>query len=195
MIALVVGLVVTCVEVGGHDVCLANQEKSHFNNLRNQLKGVENTISYLEKGLKGKHVFANSGCRKDWKRFRDHCYYISKQRTSWFEAERHCRAEGSSLSSINDDNENNWIKSKLKEANIGCAWIGATDCESGKWIWVSNFAPVKYFKWKSNEPNGGTDENCIEMRPSGLWNDRSCKVTTYFICKRHVKNGCPSKKD
>ncbi|CAC5368940.1 MRC [Mytilus coruscus] len=180
MIALVVVLVATCVEVGGHNVCLENQEKSHLNHMRNQLKG--------------KHVLGNDGCRKDWDRFRDHCYFVSKHKKSWFEAERYCRSEGSFLVNINDDNENNWVMSKLKEAKINSAWLGATECDSDKWIWVFDFAPVKYFKWDSNEPNGGTVENCLEMYSKGVWNDRPCKTTLDFVCKKHVINGCPPKK-
>ncbi|CAC5385071.1 unnamed protein product [Mytilus coruscus] len=197
MIALVVVLVATFVEVGGHNVCLEKQEKSNLNQLRNQLKGFEKTISHLEKGLKEKHAFGTDGCRKDWDRFRDHCYFVSKQKKTWFEAERYCRSEGSFLVNIKDDTENNWVMSKLKEAKISNAWLGATDCDSDKWIWVSDFAPVKFFKWYSNEPNGGTGENCLEMYSNlgGVWNDKPCKYTLDFVCKRHVINGCPPKKE
>lgn len=53
MIALLVVLVATYVQVGGQNVCLETKEKGHLNQLRNQLKGFEKTISDLEKGLKG----------------------------------------------------------------------------------------------------------------------------------------------
>lgn len=41
MIALVIVLVATYVEVGGHNVCLETKEKGHLNQLRNQLKSFE----------------------------------------------------------------------------------------------------------------------------------------------------------
>ncbi|CAG2189607.1 unnamed protein product [Mytilus edulis] len=149
---------------------------------------LKKTISDLEKGLKEKHIVGNNGCSKDWDRFRDHCYFVSKHKKSWFEAERFCRSKGSSLVNIKDDNENNWVMSKFKEAKVNNAWLGATDCDSDKWIWVLNFEPVKYFKWDGNEPNGGSGENCLEMYPNsgGGWNDKPCKIPLDFICKKHV---------
>ncbi|OPL33650.1 hypothetical protein AM593_00419, partial [Mytilus galloprovincialis] len=86
--------------------------------------------------------------------------------------------------------------SKLKEAKVNNAWLGATDCDSDKWIWVLNFEPVKYFKWHGNEPNGASGENCLEMYPNsgGGWNDKPCKTSLDFICKKHVINGCSPRK-
>ncbi|CAC5396454.1 unnamed protein product [Mytilus coruscus] len=196
MIAVVLVLWAMYVEAGRQDVCLAKTEKSHLSNLRNQLKGFEKTIGDLEKGLKGKHILGNGGCKKDWDRFRDHCYYFNKDKKSWFEAERYCQAEGSSLVNIVDENENNFVMTKSKEANAGHFWIGAINCDSGKWIWGSNFEPVKYFKWHPREPNGsGKSILCVELYPAadGAWNDHSCSVTYAFVCKRHVRNGCPKK--
>lgn len=68
------------------------------------------------------------------------------------------------------------------------AWIGATDCASDKWIWTSTVAPVKYFNWNSNEPNGKTNENCAVMYPTrnGVWNDSMCENEYVFVFKRHI---------
>lgn len=37
--------------------------------------------------IEEKHIVGNDGCSKDWDRFRDHCYFVSKHKKSWFEAE------------------------------------------------------------------------------------------------------------
>ncbi|CAC5396457.1 unnamed protein product [Mytilus coruscus] len=99
MIALVIVLMDTYVEGGGQFV----------NN-----KIFKKTISVLEKRLKEKLAISDGGCKKDWNQFKDHCYYFSKEKKSWFEAERFCRTENSSLVNINDVNENNWLMSNLK---------------------------------------------------------------------------------
>ncbi|CAG2240417.1 CD206 [Mytilus edulis] len=197
MIALVIILMATYNEVGGKDICLAKKEENRFTSLRNQLKSFEKTISDLEKGLKEKHAISDGGCKKDWYRFKDHCYYLSKEKKSWFDSERYCRAEYSSLVTINDVNENNWLMSKLKANNVVYAWIGATDCDSDKWIWASTFAPVKYSNWHSSEPNGYTKENCaaIYEKFNGKWIDAKCKIKLDYVCKRHITHTCRPKKD
>ncbi|VDI30464.1 C-type lectin domain family 4 member D [Mytilus galloprovincialis] len=187
----------TYTEVSGKDICLAKKEENCFTILRNQLKRFENSISDLVKGLKEKTVISNVGCKKDWYRFKDHCYYLSKEKKSWFEAERYCRTEYSSLVTINDDNENNWLMSKLKANNVMSAWIGATDCDSDKWIWSSTFAPIKYSNWHSSEPNGYTKENCaaIYKKYNGKWIDGMCKYKSVFVCKRHITHTCRPLRD
>ncbi|VDI50869.1 Hypothetical predicted protein [Mytilus galloprovincialis] len=168
---------------------LAKTEKSHLRDLRTKLKGFTKTIDDLEKGLKVKHFSGNDGCKKGWDRFRDYCYYFNKDKKSWFDAERHCQAEDSSLVNIVDENENKFVMTKSKEANAGHFWIGAINWDSGKWIWGSNFEPVKYFKWTPREPNGsGTSIQCVELYPSsdGTWNDHACPTTFAFVCKKHV---------
>lgn len=52
MIVLVIYLMATYVQVDGQAVCLPKPEESQLNNLRNQLRGFEKTLSDLEWGLK-----------------------------------------------------------------------------------------------------------------------------------------------
>lgn len=83
-----------------------------------------------------------------------------------------------------------YIDNKLcfSEANMQYAWTGAYDGDAGKWIWMSTFAPVKYFKWAPNEPNNKGGVVCLLMYPNlgGKWNDHSCQTPLNFVCKRHV---------
>ncbi|VDI00141.1 Hypothetical predicted protein, partial [Mytilus galloprovincialis] len=115
-------------------------------------------------------------------------YFVFNLQFSFQILQRYCRAEYSSLVTINDVNENNWLMSKLKANNVVYAWIGATDCDEDKWIWASTFAPVKYSNWHSSEPNGYTKENCaaIYEKFNGKWIDSKCKIKLDYVCKRHI---------
>lgn len=69
------------------------------------------------------------------------------------------------------------------------AYIGGTDAETdGTWKWDDG-EPFNYDNWDVNEPNGGLDENCIELRPSGKWNDMRCGQETNFdfICETPIR--------
>lgn len=54
-------------------------------------------------------------------------------------------------------------------------WIGATDeATEGTWIWVSG-EPWNHTNWAMGEPNGGSEENCLEYTDGeAAWNDESC---------------------
>ena len=72
--------------------------------------------------------------------------------------------------------------------------IGGTDKDlEGSWTWLDN-TPWEYSNWQGDEPNGGAEENCLEMvgfaepdkgKPDpGWWNDIHCNRNTsqHFVC-------------
>ena len=64
----------------------------------------------------------------------------------------------------------------LSGRKTGWTFLGATDViEDGKWMWADGSA-FEFTNWASHEPNGGTDENCLEMDGSyqADWNDTPC---------------------
>ena len=65
-------------------------------------------------------------------------------------------------------------------------WTGGTDLgREGRWFWIGTLATVGDFVWQSNEPNGGTGENCLELRSFNfLGNDYACFNERYFKCQR-----------
>ena len=56
-------------------------------------------------------------------------------------------------------------------------WVGGSDEGSeGQWYWVTG-EPWGYENWGPGEPNGGTNESCIEYQPVNTvqWNDIPCQ--------------------
>ena len=54
-------------------------------------------------------------------------------------------------------------------------WIGATDeATEGTWVWITG-EPWSHTNWAMGEPNGGSEENCLEYTDGeAAWNDESC---------------------
>ena len=65
----------------------------------------------------------------------------------------------------------------LSERTNEWTFLGATDAiEEESWKWADGSA-FGFTRWAGGEPNGGTDENCLEMDSyvgDGGWNDTPC---------------------
>jgi len=83
-------------------------------------------------------------------------------------------APGYSMTTVNDDAENAFLDAVGGSARL---WIGYTDqAVEGSFFWVDGTLPG-YENWNSGEPNNAGNEDCVEMLPSGLWNDMPCGAT------------------
>ncbi|VDI67571.1 Hypothetical predicted protein [Mytilus galloprovincialis] len=157
-----------CVSVIKSETCYGKDEKSIISGIRSSLKTLEDKLN--EKFPR---------CPAGWKEYKNHCYYFSSDKMSWFEAERTCRNMGAYLVKVTDSNENSWIKNmitskKVVEQNY---WMGAGDyLKEGDWRWVNDLSKVQYSAWKSGEPNNlGSNEDCAHFyQPHGFnWNSKS----------------------
>ena len=75
----------------------------------------------------------------------------------------------------------------MSNAGTDLYWIGATDSETGIWIWSYDYVPLTYSNWNTGEPNNHRDqgENCCHiMFDNGKWNDIMCSRKARFVCKR-----------
>ncbi|XP_078328180.1 C-type lectin domain family 10 member A-like [Crassostrea virginica] len=97
-----------------------------------------------------------------------------------------CELQGGYLIEVNDKAENDWMKDTILLPDI-CAqvqfcstWNGAKKTENGTYYWLHSNTRVENFFWEPNEPAGNGDE-CINMRPSGKWNDALCTTGQFWI--------------
>ena len=102
-------------------------------------------------------------------------------------AQQYCQSIfGTSLATITSDTDNNNVYDASIDAGInGYIWIGASDSlTDGTWIWNDGTGAIDdyYTNWEHDEPNGGTNENCLEFRTSKEWNDASCSNEKPFVC-------------
>lgn len=127
-----------------------------------------------------------TGCYPGWNSFVvnriPYCYLpVSNQQLTWEEAQEHCQEEKSSLVSITNKEEENFIKT-IATSNV---WIGLYKKQNWEWI---DRTPLAYLNWSRGEPNNGGTSNVPEkcaMLGSfrGKWNDFPCSTKFNFICK------------
>ena len=66
-------------------------------------------------------------------------------------------------------------------------WLGGTDTLQGRegiWVWLSNDESIDRSRfWAETEPNGGPNEDCLEMNGLGM-NDIDCESLFRFVFER-----------
>lgn len=108
-----------------------------------------------------------------------HCYVVNRTLTTWDTAESSCRSLGGHLAIITTSSENYFVYSIAQTA----VWIGARDVASeGTFLWPDG-TTVAFGNFASGEPNGGTNENCVQMTATSTWNDLSCAATRGYVCE------------
>jgi len=110
-------------------------------------------------------------------------FKLHKEKKTWDEAVKTCRAEGAKL--VIDDNKsiNDWL-AKI-DMKLGVIWIGATDNgHEGTYNWANGKTALKDF-WYPGEPNnkGGQDCAAVNFREPGKWDDVNCGEKLPFVCQ------------
>lgn len=67
-------------------------------------------------------------------------------------------------------------------------WIGGNDRENeGHFVWSRDGNPITFNKWDGNNPDDFlNNEDCIEMRRDGIWNDIWCGYLRPFVCEKDI---------
>uniref|UniRef100_A0A8C3KB83 MRC1 protein n=1 Tax=Calidris pygmaea TaxID=425635 RepID=A0A8C3KB83_9CHAR len=128
-----------------------------------------------------------------WIPFRGHCYYLHTiSEKSWPDASMTCIQMGSSLVSIEDSDELNFLLLHLSPvaSEFRKFWIGLFKNIDGEWIWIDRSA-VEFVNWEKGEPRVIFDEHCVDMDvSSGTWRNYYCSIDQNFICKIPKSNNC-----
>ncbi|XP_051763533.1 CD209 antigen-like protein C [Ctenopharyngodon idella] len=120
-------------------------------------------------------------------------YYISNETKSWNESRRYCTEKGADLVIINNSDEQDFVNHMSGAAVV---WIGLTDSDvEGRWKWVDGTNMTSgFWESRSNEPNGGTSENCAvtvdkqnkEWPNHSGWIDVQCNKIFQWICEKNI---------
>ncbi|XP_065683392.1 uncharacterized protein LOC100215503 isoform X1 [Hydra vulgaris] len=127
-----------------------------------------------------------SSCPSGWKLYNTNCYYFSNYSyLDWHKSKLACESANSSLTSILNLDENNFIASEIRRRYMANPYIGLNDLfhESG-WKWVDG-SVSNYFNFDTNQPDDWYGmEDCVELRSTGFWNDVSCNIKKPYVCKK-----------
>jgi hypothetical protein len=103
---------------------------------------------------------------------------------AWINAENNAISLGGHLVTINDVNEEAWLRTTF--GNTTRFWIGFNDSAvEGTWVWSSGEA-VTYTNWGPGEPNDsmpppiGEDYAVLNWLSSGEWNDWDHQRPDYY---------------
>jgi len=102
--------------------------------------------------------------------------YVAYAAATWAAAEATAVQLGGHLVSIQDAEENEWVRANV--ANFGGVdrrlWIGFSDVQvEGQFAWTDG-ASTNYTNWNPGEPNnsGGTEDFTELLGSNGRWNDQ-----------------------
>eukprot|EP00093_Oithona_nana_P004610 04610.XXX_243635_242903_1 [CDS] Oithona nana genome sequencing. len=137
-------------------------------------------------------------CPSGWYRVLDSCLLIPEEKLNFVDATSRCRhlaANGrlfEPMSMLHYKMARQLVE-KIDEEYID-VWMGITDIQvDGEFLYLSSDLAIAFNDWGVKgdriEPNGGTNENCVQFHEnwnffdSGSWNDDSCSKEKYFMCE------------
>ncbi|XP_071804864.1 C-type lectin lectoxin-Thr1-like [Asterias amurensis] len=115
--------------------------------------------------------------------WRGSCYKLLNETLSWHAGRLKCKNMGGEMVMPSSSEENTYIVDQTAEP----LWINCNDFEMER-QWDCASENGGYLNWNRDEPNGGTDENCVELMAGiwwgrGTWNDNDCSNEFQVICK------------
>jgi hypothetical protein len=119
-------------------------------------------------------------------------YFCTTPMLDWDSARTRCTTLLGDLVSINDADENLFIRSKINGQNLRW-WLGLSDsANEGQFVWVDQSAlDPKLPIWVPNEPDNadadfpGSPANCVILSEAVFanWRDEACADVHGFICE------------
>ena len=121
--------------------------------------------------------------------FENYCYKFSSESKDWNSAETVCVENSAHLASVHSDREVEFLNQIINST----IWIGL-EWKETTYQW-SDRSAFDYTNWKSGEPNGAGDENCVAQFYSPKtaynrkWNDDRCNAYRgkSYVCKKKLK--------
>ena len=146
-----------------------------------------------------KHSFlgnASRSCKENWEKHEDSCFFWSKERLSWTDAEEFCSSQGGHLASVTSNATNEYILKKIESMpwNIGNPyqrqlWVGGFyEEKAGEWEW-SDASPWKFTNWMPNQPSNHSKQRCVKYSGPSGWKNVYCYLKIRFLCNMELQPG------
>ncbi|RWS02670.1 C-type lectin domain family 4 member G-like isoform X2 [Leptotrombidium deliense] len=81
-------------------------------------------------------TFCGTECPQKWIRFNGNCYLFDLKTSTFYQNEERCKSFGGYVVSINNEDENKFVTSKLKKTSF---WIGGQKVKNDTnqpWLWA-----------------------------------------------------------
>ena len=113
------------------------------------------------------------------------CFMLFTTPTDWASAQAACAAFGPTAHlATSTSAAENAVMAQL--AGLQDVFVGGTDAAAETiYVWITG-EPLTYVNWRIGEPNDSGGEDCmiIEGDNAGLWDDRDCLNTYWYLCER-----------
>ncbi|XP_077078105.1 uncharacterized protein LOC143731258 [Siphateles boraxobius] len=150
---------------------------------------VMNALKDLQSNMRNKTADVPVTCKSGWISYKSSCFLFSNNKLSWTEARDYCKAQGTLLLKIEEDDEE-WAflnKHTIPEHY----WVGLTDQNTGQWRWADDTPyTMNKERWHPGQPDdwkehglGDEGEDCGHFRNNGKLNDSHCSSKMRFICR------------
>ncbi|KAM8812007.1 C-type lectin domain family 10 member A-like [Rhynchonycteris naso] len=169
---------------------------------------------YCQMALLKSNGSLNTRCPVNWLEYEGSCYWFSRTRKPWLQAEKYCQLVHAHLVVVNSMEEQVrtgraclgkclvygevfilflppqvFLKKHTSSLNT---WIGLTD-QNGTWTWVDGTDYNSGFQnWSSEQPDNwsghglGGGEDCAHFTYDGRWNDNVCKRPFRWVCETEL---------
>ena len=145
------------------------------------MKTLDKDLIAIEEDFKG----------RQWRKYKDHCYYFETFAVKWTTAERRCREIGGYLVKIDDSSEQSWVfKEAMNTEKKSYFWLGITDVVNVDWRWIYDQTTPNYKFWYPGFPLPASNAysknyNCGIMynHSGGKWRDYPCGSGQPYICE------------
>ncbi|XP_077078118.1 uncharacterized protein LOC143731262 [Siphateles boraxobius] len=153
---------------------------------------VNNALKDLKSNMRNKTADVPVTCKSGWISYKSSCFLFSNNKLSWTEARDYCKAQGTLLLKIEEDDEE-WAF--LKKHTISeHYWVGLTDQNTGQWRWADDTPyTMNKERWSIGQPDdwkehglgekGEEGEDCGQIIYTGELNDGHCSSKMRFICR------------
>ena len=117
--------------------------------------------------------------------------FSSENAMSWYDADAFCHDQHySKLISIESAEQQEFVKMVLDFLGgheEGHSWwtSGTDQGREGEWYWAATLTAVGSFMWHNDQPNEGTDANCLYVHLDGEGYDGPCSSIYFPVCERY----------
>ena len=144
------------------------------------------------KKIKADHNDWHTGRKTIWVKMHGKEYHVPNEPTyiNQSNAQAYCKSQGGILfepksSQVNIDIAN-LAKGNIRQPWI---WLGIHECTSskGNFAYESDGQSIDWKNWKTGQPDGDGEENCVALQTitdSYDWSDVDCDGRYNFICER-----------
>lgn len=142
------------------------------------------TVSYSTPGVTDN---CTPNFRANLQAYGGHLYEHVDNNLNYANASAAANNAGGYLASISSAGENSFVRGLNTAGNN--LWIGFNDvANEGTWVWESGEA-VTYTNWRTNEPNNSNNEDGLQLRGDGLWNDNKTWRTYRYVVEYAANMG------